>query len=266
MAKYIQYWEDKRLNKGLSFKQISKLLNMTDAGVRNYFTGRTSPTPDKMKILCDALDADYDEGRNAFLQAYYQYRVDHRQKLYTPQLIVPDKYKTRPKPPPNITPRAYKDTFWNRLRIARNLRIVDIQRQMYPKQGNTGRIKLYNWLNGRNVPPEARAREICDFFGVDYAKGMEEFKIAHSEWLSARNHRIFQYSTTENIKQKTWILDTEESILHNIYSKISYEEYKIFESNLKQRLYKEAFQTLYGKLNFDDYYQIQASVDTLSKA
>ena len=94
---------------------------------------------------------------------------------------------------------------------------------------------------------------------------MAEFKQSHTEWISAKNHRTFKYSAKEDIQHKTWILDSEESVLSVIYSHVPYEDYKEFENKLQQRLYKEAFQALYGKLDFDDYYQIQASVDTLSK-
>lgn len=266
MAQYSIFWENKRISKKISFGDLAKALNVSATTVRNYFTGKTSPTPEMTQKLCDILNADYTEGHNEFIQIYYQSRATRLHHASTPQLILPDKYKARPKPPPNITPRTYKDTFWNRLRIARNLRITDIRLQVFPGFKPSYNISLYNWFNGRNIPSEANAKKLCDFFGVDLTKGIAEFKQSHTEWVSAKNHRTFKYSAKEDIQHKTWILDSEESVLSVIYSHVPYEDYKEFENKLQQRLYKEAFQILYGKLDFDTYYQIQVSVDALSKA
>ena len=133
MAQYSIFWENKRISKHASFRSLAKALGVSEPTVRHYFTGKTSPTPEMTQKICDILDADYTEGHNEFIQIYYQRRVTKVRHVYTPQLILPDKYKARPKPPPNITPRAYKDTFWNRLRTARNLRITDIRLQVFPE-------------------------------------------------------------------------------------------------------------------------------------
>ena len=54
-----------RVTKGLSQKQVSTAIGMTDAGYQNYEVGRRLPTFDKLIALCDFFDvpADYLLGR-----------------------------------------------------------------------------------------------------------------------------------------------------------------------------------------------------------
>ena len=256
-----KYWENKRREAGLTLKDIADGISMTKVSVYRYLTGENSPNEETVKKLCDLLNADYEEGKKEFIKQYYQYRNTEGSEYFVrSQLERPNKYKNRPNPPPGKFPRAYKDTFWNRLRISRKLTGAKMAKDL-----DVNAPSLYLWLNGAKMPPEKWIKAICEYFDVPLEQGRQEFENAHSTWLSSKYNRVFCYSANEDVAQKTWVFDSEDKILESLYGKIDFDVFSEFELKFRQRLYKEAFSALYGKLDFDTYYQIQASIADMQK-
>ena len=72
-----------------------------------------------------------------------------------------------------------KDTWWNRLRVEKNIRYKDI-------------IELYGgsvsvWaqrFTGQTMPNYNQIKQLCELFDVDFNRGYAEFKKAHALWKS----------------------------------------------------------------------------------
>jgi len=256
-----EYWDNKRIEAGLTLKDMANETGRSTTMMYHYLTGKYSPNEETVKKLCKLLNADYEEGKKEFIKQYYQYRnIEGSEYCMRSQLERPDKYKNRPKPPPGKFPRTYKDTFWNRLRVSRKLTGAKMAKDL-----GVYASSLYLWLNGSKMPPEKWIKAICKYFDVPLEQGRQEFKNAHSTWLSSKYNRVFCYSANEDVTQKTWVFDSEDKILESLYGKIDFDVFSEFELKFRQRLYKEAFSVLYGKLDFDTYYQIQTSIADMQK-
>lgn len=71
------FWNKLRVEKGLTTKEISELINEDDKKVSAYFTGFLLPNDQIIKELCELFDVDYNTGNLEFQHAHRQYRAEH---------------------------------------------------------------------------------------------------------------------------------------------------------------------------------------------
>lgn len=76
-----------------------------------------------------------------------------------------------------VRPLAFKDTFWNRLRVENNITIKELASYLHLSDGAVGM-----YLTGQTMASESVIKQLCDYFSVDLLKGTQEFEKAHKAW------------------------------------------------------------------------------------
>jgi len=72
-----------------------------------------------------------------------------------------------------------KDTFWNDLRREKGVTLREMGAAL-----NTDQATLSHYFTGMQLPSTPTSVKICDYFGIDYAIGAEEFNKAHEAWIA----------------------------------------------------------------------------------
>lgn len=67
------FWSRKRIEKGLSGKEIADALGVNCTGVYNWFTGRNIPSDDNIRKLCELFEVDYKTGKQEFFNAHNEW-------------------------------------------------------------------------------------------------------------------------------------------------------------------------------------------------
>lgn len=162
------------------------------------------------------------------------------------------------------------DTFWNQKRIEKGVTLKDMADDL-----GVHLTSLSTWLTGAKLPATPTAIKICDYLGIDYVTGAEEFNKIHEEWISAHSGQTKKRSkirqrkfcvsdvskskpdTSNEIVVPTKTLQelAERSRVQKIlYRKISYEEFvDIMSLDLNV---DNALKALYGKVDFDAYFAL----------
>lgn len=84
-----------------------------------------------------------------------------------------------------VRPLAFKDTFWNRLRVETNITIKELASYLHLSDGAVGM-----YLTGQAMPSESVIKQLCDYFSVDLLKGTQEFEKAHKTWDAERKRTL----------------------------------------------------------------------------
>ena len=84
-----------------------------------------------------------------------------------------------------------KDTFWNKVRVEKNIRYSDIVELF------GGSVSMWaQRFTGQTMPTYAEIKKLCELFDVDVTQGTEEFKKAHALWKSEGRGAKACYITT----------------------------------------------------------------------
>ncbi len=94
------------------------------------------------------------------------------------------------------TALQFKDTFWNKVRVTNNV----LYRELEEMIDGVSLPSIAMWFSGQTMPTKKQARQICDLFGVDYARGYEEFVKAHKTWVAER----YRSGLKRSGKQSWW--------------------------------------------------------------
>ena len=136
-----------------------------------------------------------------------------------------------------------KDTFWNTLKKEKGVTLKDISKTLDLDQAT-----LSHYFTGMQLPSTTWSVKICDYFGIDYVTGAEEFNKAHAAWVAEnpgnkkkRSHirsRKYdfdniseEYDFTANVPNTTVAanigecLPQRERLLRFLYSKVDYDIY-----------------------------------------
>lgn len=76
-----------------------------------------------------------------------------------------------------------KQTFWRKLIDSCHMTNKEIAKAIGVKTPNN----ISSYLSGALLPSEKLMKRFCDFYGVSYEIGIEEFKNANKEWLKEHN-------------------------------------------------------------------------------
>lgn len=96
----------------------------------------------------------------------------------------------------DIVPRAFKDTYWNKLRVERGIKVSEIAKAINFSKGITGM-----YFTGQRVPTEETCKLICEYFEIDPTIGMREFIKAGNAW-DAEHHRMMKFRSKDT-KEET---------------------------------------------------------------
>ena len=151
---------------------------------------------------------------------------------------------------------TFKDTFWSKLRIEKDLSLQDIADIVGLSDSSIGQ-----YFSGATVPPDRTLMDICDLFDVDYETGRLEFERANRAWR-AEHDKTLKYSARVPYQKKSDKPDTKgvsnvEDVLNAIYGKISCSDFiAIYNLIMGQTVDIDPLEILYGKVDYDTYYKI----------
>ena len=162
------------------------------------------------------------------------------------------------------------DNFWNRLRVERNIRYVDLA-ELFPHLKSFSSIGV--WFSGQVMPRDEYIRVLCDFFDVDFDEGKREFQKAHDVWKSSKHANLRVTTGTSEIKpilevtgegNARMVTTTGEGdasmrssdIFELVYGKLPYDLFRKF-CDLVAGNDKNALELVYGKVTFEEFIIIQ---------
>jgi len=161
-------------------------------------------------------------------------------------------------------PRTFKDTFWNKQRVAKNLTIKEVAEMLGINDARVGM-----WFTGQLMPQDYWIKDLCKLFEVDYNEGQLAFQKAHLEWSAEHNlkGKMKYIAKTTSKKKKTEQAISDKSAINNIaevvlalYGNVSCETfltvYNAITSGKPDNCDIE--QLIYGKVSFEQYQQIIA--------
>jgi transcriptional regulator with XRE-family HTH domain len=98
-------------------------------------------------------------------------------------------------------PKLFKDTFWNKERVKRNLKLGDISKYL-----NVPYFTVGTWFCGKAVPrDEAHIRKLCEWFSgmlpddpISFDEGERHFKIARLTWQAEHVHTLKAHGTDQD--------------------------------------------------------------------
>ena len=159
----------------------------------------------------------------------------------------------------------FKDTWWNSLRVERNIAYKKLVQYMDCCISRVG-----GWFSGQKLPDRADIIKICDLFDVDYLEGERHFIEDNEKWQS-EHKRTHLASTgvgeTKNPRKKrtkikvaqTQVKDVSEeipNILELAYGAIDYTDY-IKVSNVLSENPTDILNSLYGKVSYEAFKAIE---------
>lgn len=145
-----------------------------------------------------------------------------------------------------------KDTFWNRVRAEKGIKIREVAELLRRSEGCVGM-----YFSGQNMPDENTCRALCDLFDVEFDKGVLEFQHAHRNWKAEHNAKLkYRSDTPVVIPEMTTHV---EEILKTLYGVLSCEDfvaiynYLIFGSATNF----DVEELIYGKFDYATYCKIR---------
>lgn len=97
-------------------------------------------------------------------------------------------------------PKLFKDTFWNKERVKRNLKLGDISKYLNVPYGTVG-----SWFCGKAMPKKASISKLCSWFSemlpddpISFDEGERHFKIARLTWQAEHVHTLKAHGTDQD--------------------------------------------------------------------
>lgn len=85
----------------------------------------------------------------------------------------------------DYTPRAFKDTELNRVRIKKNIKLKEIANAIHFSRGIVGM-----YFTGQRLPTTETCEAICNFLNIDPVLGMSEFMRANNAWNAEHSRKL----------------------------------------------------------------------------
>lgn len=144
--------------------------------------------------------------------------------------------------------RMDNDTWWNRLRVEKNISYAVLGRIF-----NRSRQNYSDIFSGQRMPKDDTIRALCSVFNVDFDKGKSEFIKAHKTWCS-KHGRGSPNSCSSRIQRSL------SNAAHNdctsidlspfLYGKVDYNTYMQVSEAANDT---DKLKYLYGKLSWEDF-------------
>lgn len=153
---------------------------------------------------------------------------------------------------------AKKDNFWNKLRAEKGIKIREVADFLHRGEGVVGM-----YFSGQLMPDDNAVKVLCDFFDVDFNKGVLEFQHAHKSW-KAEHHATVKYRPASSDTELTKTESTTsgqpvvEEILKTLYGVLSCEDFVSVYNYLVSGTTPDVNigELIYGKLNRTTYHKI----------
>lgn len=156
-----------------------------------------------------------------------------------------------------------KITFWNTLRVERNIRYCDIAELF------GGGVSTYGaYFSGQLMPKDDIITKLCDLFDVDFDKGKEEFRKAHADWVSTKHSGRRELTTgkkdvvlraSAEMPARVTVGQSDSpsksDIFSLIYGKIPYDRFSEF-CDMVASKNGDPLKLVYGAVSYEDYNEI----------
>ena len=97
-------------------------------------------------------------------------------------------------------PKLFKDTFWNKERVKRNLKIGDVAKYL-----NAPYFTVGSWFCGKTMPKEANIRKLCEWFSemlpddpISFDDGKRHFEVARLTWQAEHDLTLKAHGTDQD--------------------------------------------------------------------
>lgn len=247
------FWSKKRCDNNLSIKDLSDLLGSSYTQTSKYLTGQTMPPESAMRKICELFDVEFDVGKKEFYDAHANWEVEKNSKAKSTEQV----------------------TFWQQQRLNKKVTLEQAANTM-----SIDYSYLSKCLSGAVLPSTPMAYRICDYFGVDYIKGAEEFNKAHNEWIIANPGKTKNRDKVHTRKyvvpedHKAEVVSTasqpeiqpvgslSDNLLELMYGMVSYMDYEnIRTGNLSG---KKLLETVYKRVDFEMFWEILQAMGILA--
>lgn len=75
-ARKDNFWSKKRVENGVTLKDVAKLIGSTETAVGMYFSGQLMPNESIIRALCDLFDVDFNTGYVEFQHAHRNWKAE----------------------------------------------------------------------------------------------------------------------------------------------------------------------------------------------
>ena len=162
----------------------------------------------------------------------------------------------------HYNPSAYKDTFWNKVRVEKGFKLQEIADYLHCSIGSVG-----SYFSGQTVPSEKVIKALCEYFEIAEPLGTRAFVEDNKAW-HAEHVRVYRVPAQKVTKSKKPKKKTEEvapvvteaiptkadvttKVVELIYGKIPYDAFVAITEGKEDIL---AY--LYGKVDYKTYLEI----------
>ena len=160
--------------------------------------------------------------------------------------------------------QAYRDTFWNRQRLKKHMKIKDVAKELNYTTGITNMF-----FTGQRMPTHEVAELICILFDVDFDEGYNEFYRANQSWKANHEKRKSLVPKKEKTVRRlikkpiipvpkpvvTQADNVGDRVMEMLYNKISYTDFKILTGQIMSGA--DILECVYGKVDYDTFATIR---------
>ena len=165
-------------------------------------------------------------------------------------------------------PCAIKDTFWNRQRVAKNIKLSELAELL-----GCGASTIGAYFSGQHVPDENIIKQLCILLDVDLLEGTREFIKANKEWDTYRGKKaqvvlksnVSEEKTTQPCKSDEDLpkaseprMSVPESVLKILYDILPYESFEAILDGAESEI--DLLEYVYDKVGFEEYIKIRKIV------
>ena len=175
----------------------------------------------------------------------------------------------------NHEPFAIKNTFWNRQRVAKHIKLSELANLL-----GCGVSTLGSYFSGQHVPSEDIINQLCILLDVDPLEGTREFIKANKDWDTHRGRKaqvVLKSSASEETTTPPCKSDEDlpkasepctkvseprmsvpESVLRILYDILPYESFEAILDGAESEI--DLLEYVYNKVGFEEYIKIRKIV------
>ena len=148
----------------------------------------------------------------------------------------------------------FKDTWWNRLRVEKNITYKDLATYMECSISHVGGI-----FSGQKIPERDDLYNLCDLFDVDYAEGEQRFLDDHLKWVSEKKAKARAITNT-NEKKKTSVKKKSKRVHSDKKMTAVETDNTVCDTPTEETHTVDVLEVLYGKVGYENFTQILNAV------
>lgn len=158
--------------------------------------------------------------------------------------------------------KAYKDTYWNNLRVERNIKVKEIAEYL-----NVSLTSAGGYFSGQLMPKDLQITQLCGLFDVPVDVGREEFKKAHALWKSERKRSGIKVQSGKFERKKSAQKTVEPTTIDNtdiikmLYGKLPYDVFVAVGELISSNDIDTALKQLYGRVSCNEFIMIWRALE-----